>query len=119
MKTTSSTSGNEPHGASGGPSAERRRVDRADRSGASSAEVPSAGAGAAGRGADRRRRLRFFAKGLDGLDGRGYEVANGQPEESLTRHQPISIPRMPQRGRECQCLQPGSPTSSLDTRTQR
>ena len=33
-------------------------------------------------------------------------AANGQPEESLTRHQPKSIPRMPQRGRECQCRQP-------------
>ena len=28
-------------------------------------------------------------------------LANGQPEESLTRHQPMSIPRMPHRGREC------------------
>ena len=50
--------------------------------------------------------------------GRG-PLANGQPEESLTRHQPISIPRMPQRGRECQWRQPGSPTSSLETRTHR
>ena len=40
--------------------------------------------------------------------------ANGQPEESLTRHQPRSIPRMPQRGRECQCLQSRSPTSSFE-----
>ncbi len=40
--------------------------------------------------------------------------ANGQPEESLTRHQPRSIPRMPKRGRECQCLHSRSPTSSFE-----
>ena len=52
--------------------------------------------------------------------GRGRRAsANGQPEESLTRHQPISIPRMPHRGRECQWRQPGSPMSSSETRTQR
>ena len=43
---------------------------------------------------------------------------NGQPEESLTRHHPISIPSRPQRGRECQWRQPGSPMSSLEMRTQ-
>ena len=38
--------------------------------------------------------------------------ANGHPEETLTRHQPISIPSGPRRGRECQWPQPGSPRSS-------
>jgi hypothetical protein len=50
--------------------------------------------------------------------GRGPR-ANGQPDETRTLHQPNSIPRMPQRGRECQWRQPGSPRSSLDTITQR
>ena len=43
--------------------------------------------------------------------------AKGQPEETLTRHQPSSMPSTPQRGVECQCWQPGSPMSSLETRT--
>ena len=43
--------------------------------------------------------------------------SHGQPDEILTRHQPISIPIRPQRGRECQNLQPGSPMSSLEIRT--
>ena len=34
--------------------------------------------------------------------GSGCQVANGQPEESLTCHQPISIPTSPSRGRTCQ-----------------
>ena len=46
-------------------------------------------------------------------------VANGQPEESRIRHQLKSIPRIPQRGRECQWRQPGSPMSSFETITQR
>ena len=33
--------------------------------------------------------------------------ANGHPEETLTRHQPISIPIGPRRGRECQCAAAG------------
>ena len=33
-----------------------------------------------------------------------------------TRHQSISMPRKPKRGRTCQCLQPRSPMSSADTR---
>ena len=36
-------------------------------------------------------------------------VANGQPEESFTCHQPASIPISPSRGRTCQTPQPGSP----------
>jgi hypothetical protein len=44
-------------------------------------------------------------------------MANGQPEETTTRHQFISIPSGPKRGRTCQCLQPGSPMSSPETRT--
>ena len=43
--------------------------------------------------------------------------ANGHPEETLTRHQPISIPIGPRRGRECQWPQPGRPRSSRQTRT--
>ncbi len=35
----------------------------------------------------------------------------------MTRHQPISMPIGPSRGRECQCPQPGSPRSSRETRT--
>ena len=42
---------------------------------------------------------------------------NGHPEETLTRHHPISMPSMPKRGRECQAPQPGSPTSRRETRT--
>ena len=43
--------------------------------------------------------------------------ANGHPEETLTRHQPISIPSGPRRGRECQSPQPGSPTSAREIRS--
>ena len=43
--------------------------------------------------------------------------ANGHPEETLTRHQPISIPSGPRRGRECQWPQPGSPTSAREIRS--
>ena len=42
---------------------------------------------------------------------------NGHPEETLTRHQPISIPSGPRRGRECQWPQPGSPTSAREIRS--
>ena len=45
--------------------------------------------------------------------------ANGQPEESLTSHQPISIPIRPSRGRTCQTPQPGSPMSPRATRAKR
>ena len=37
--------------------------------------------------------------------------ANGQPEESLTCHQPISMPIRPSRGLTCHTPQPGSPMS--------
>jgi menaquinone-9 beta-reductase len=45
--------------------------------------------------------------------------ANGQPDESLTSHQPASIPSRPARGRTCQSPQPGSPSCSRVTRSQR
>lgn len=45
--------------------------------------------------------------------------ANGQPDEILTRHHPMSIPIGPSRGRECQCPHPGSPTSARLIRTHR
>ena len=57
--------------------------------------------------------------GVTGIAGGRGPPAKGQPEESRTRHQPSSMPRIPQRGRECQCRQPGSPMSSLETITQR
>ena len=103
-KTTSSTSGNDPHGA-GGPRRRRgawvarcRRLLRRDRRRAGQA---------------RTALVAFLSSG-----GR-RPSANGQPEESFTRHQPISIPRMPQRGRECQWRQTGSPMFSAETLTQR
>ncbi len=96
-----------------------RRAAGARRAAAARPRVPpgaDAGAGArGGRGCPARRRfLRFLAH----AGGRGPS-AKGQPLETLTRHQPRSMPRMPQRGRECQCLHSRSPTSSLETRTQR
>ena len=45
--------------------------------------------------------------------GPGCQAANGQPEESLTCHQPASIPMRPSRGRTCQTPQPPSPRSAL------
>ena len=45
--------------------------------------------------------------------------AKGQPEETFTRHQPISRPSRPSRGRTCQARQPGRPSSALVTLTQR
>ncbi len=112
-RTTSSTRGNEPHGAGG----------RSSGAGGDACEAPAR----ASRQPARRRALRgglrrgrrgrrFLALPAQGADS---PLANGQPEDSLTRHQPISIPRMPQRGRECHWRQPGSPTSSADTRTHR
>src|SRR4029453_84563 len=41
------------------------------------------------------------------------EARYGQPDETTTRHQRISIPSSPWRGRTCQCVQPGSPMSSF------
>ena len=38
---------------------------------------------------------------------------NGQPEDSLTCHQPMSMPMSPRRGRTCQTPQPPSPRSAL------
>ena len=45
--------------------------------------------------------------------GAASPVANGQPEEILTRHQPMRRPTGPHLGLTCQFLQPGSPMSSL------
>ena len=47
----------------------------------------------------------------------GCRLHKGQPEETFTRHQPISIPIRPRRGRECQWPQPGSPTSAREIRS--
>ena len=66
---------------------------------------------AAQRCAARARRRRAFVS-----DGPCQE-ANGQPEESLTCHHPISMPIRPRRGRTCQTPQPCSPRSRLATRT--
>ena len=46
-------------------------------------------------------------------------MANGQPEESLTCHQPMSMPTSPTRGRTCQTPQPLSPSSRRLIRTWR
>ena len=51
--------------------------------------------------------------------GRYAAMASGHPEDSLTCHQPASIPIRPRRGRTCQTPQPGSPTSAALTRTKR
>ena len=94
-RTHSSTSGNGAHGAW------RRLVQaRARRRGA--AARARARAGRAGLGARPRARATAgrSACGCGGPSGRsGCQVANGQPEESLTCHQPISIPMRPSRGR--------------------
>ena len=45
------------------------------------------------------------------------QEAKGQPEDSLTCHQPISMPMSPRRGRTCHTPQPPSPRSRLATRT--
>ena len=100
---------------------------------AGSACVSEASAGAAARSGGfrgrRLRRLRDFEEAISRRGGRGDlrggsrfrhdPQAKGQPEESLTRHQPTSMPSRPHRGRECQCLQLRSPTSSALTWTQR
>ena len=44
---------------------------------------------------------------------------NGQPPETLTRHQLISAPSGPSRGPTCQLAQPGSPVSAAETTSQR
>ena len=61
--------------------------------------------------------MKFLSHGVAAAGPR--PPANGQPEEIRTRHQPISMPSRPRRGRTCQCLQPGSPMSQLPTRRQR
>ena len=109
--TAISTSGNEPHGAGGRSS--RGRGDACD----AAWRAPSAGS-------PRRPRLRGGVAAFLPLLAASEEAtagpsANGQPLETLTRHQPSRRPRTPQRGRECQCLHSRSPTSSFEIRTQR
>ena len=55
--------------------------------------------------------------GAGGRSSPGVALHKGQPEETFTRHQPISIPSRPRRGRECQWPQPGSPTSAREIRS--
>ena len=78
------------------------------------------GAGRAARGRRRRADGAFAASSSmrssrSQSRGAASPAANGQPEETRTRHQPSSIPSRPQRGRECQWRQPCSPRSSLET----
>ena len=99
IRITSSDSGKLPQGAA-------RALRAAGRPGA----APRRGRG----GAPRRARARVVsACRACGSCARPCQVANGQPELMTTRHQPISMPMKLQRGRTCQCLQPGSPMSSL------
>ena len=46
-----------------------------------------------------------------------WPPSNGQPDESLTCHQPISMPMRPIRGRTCHTPHPGSPSSRQEIRT--
>ncbi len=46
-----------------------------------------------------------------------WPLGNGHPDESLTCHQPASIPISPSRGRTCQTPQPRSPRSRTGSRT--
>ena len=112
-RTTSSTSGNGPTAPRGapprsacGPASAPSRSPRSPRAGARLPAAADAACVASSPLDAQRAPL--------GAGGRS-PLAKGQPEESLTRHQPISIPSSPQRGRECQCRQPGSPMSSLET----
>ncbi len=94
-RTHSSTSGNGCHGARGRSS--RRAAARR---------------GGARRRGRRQRRPAALAAAL-------AHQAKGQPEETLTRHHPMSRPSGPSRGRTCQARQPGRPSSALVTLTQR
>ncbi len=76
---------------------------------------------ARGRGRDRRGASRACGRAcppqrIRGRDGGHGPQANGQPEETLTCHQPASSPTGPSRGRTWKCLQPGSPSWALETR---
>src|SRR5689334_22609400 len=132
--TTSSTSGKPPHGAGGRSSGEalprRRGAGRRSPDAARAAARRSRAASRSARvvvGAldwpaeparSPRLRLRLpMDVSLPQAGGGLSPPANGQPEEIFTRHQPISIPMTPRRGRTCQFLQPGSPMSSLRTRS--
>ena len=81
-------------------------------------------AGGARRGPPARRRPRRAARGALAIGAQPRlrlrlpirrSPANGQPEETFTRHQPISMPMRPRRGRTSQTRQPGSPSSALVT----
>ena len=118
-RVVSSPSGKAPHGAGG-------RVLEARRGAAArSARRRRGGAGARGSAS---RCARSGAQRACGCGGPWVEAevggrmagsprpANGQPEESLTCHQPISIPIRPRRGRTCQAPQPGYAESARGER---
>ena len=85
----SSTSGNGYHGGLGASSRRARRLV-----GARARGVRGAAAGGSRRSLRRRGRT-ACGTGVPS----GCQVANGQPEESLTCHQPQSMPMRPSRGR--------------------
>ena len=74
------------------------------------AAAPAARAAAAGARRRRARSRRACGCGVPwarNATARGWQAGgNGQPEESLTCHQPMSIPSSPRRGRTCQTPQP-------------
>ena len=118
-----STSGNDPHGDGG-----RSRAPRLGAGGRAGRRLDSVAASRAsrrvvgGRNSPDRRLRRLRALAAIARPGFGVTAArrprsHGQPEEILTRHQPISMPIRPSRGRECQYLQPGSPMSAFEMRT--
>ena len=113
-----STSGNEPHGDGGRsrpPLRGRRLVVAATVDFRSRASRRVVGARYS---PDRRLRRRRASEAIAGygVTARRRPGSHGQPEEILTRHQPISMPIRPSRGRECQYLQPGSPISAFEIR---
>ena len=87
-------------------------ADDADRQATIPARIVSSASGTFPRGpAGARREWRACGLGLRRSTA-ASRPGNGHPEETLTRHQPISIPSGPRRGRECQWPQPGRPRSS-------
>ena len=107
-RTTISTSGNDPHG--------RRRalvLDRPARRGAAARRRGAAAAasrrGASAGGGRRGRGLRRFlpsAQAWRRSPGAEAPRLTDNPRRAGPATSPSSIPRMPQRGRECQCRQP-------------
>ena len=84
---------------------ERERVPRRLRPLVAQRRGPARRAG--GRCGGRDAALRG-ARGCGGPSGcQGYQVANGQPEEILTCHQPASMPTRPRRGRDVPVLAAG------------